>query len=75
MLTDHRIDIVVARDAGGDSASAKIDAARELDLPVVMVRRPFIPDRQSSRPLPRYCAGSVTTKLRRNGAYRQTACH
>ena len=45
MLTDHRIDIVVARDAGGDSASAKIDAARELDLPVVMVRRPFIPDR------------------------------
>lgn len=45
MLTDHRIDIVVARDAGGDSASAKIDAARELGLPVVMVRRPFIPDR------------------------------
>jgi precorrin-6A/cobalt-precorrin-6A reductase len=46
MLTDHRIDIVVARDAGGDSASAKIDAARELGLPVVMVRRPFIPARE-----------------------------
>jgi precorrin-6A/cobalt-precorrin-6A reductase len=45
MLRDHRIDIVVARDAGGDSASAKIDAARELGLPVVMVRRPFIPAR------------------------------
>jgi precorrin-6A/cobalt-precorrin-6A reductase len=46
MLIEHRIEIVVARDAGGDSASAKIEAARELDLPVVMVRRPFIPERE-----------------------------
>ncbi len=43
---EHRIDIVVARNAGGDSASAKIEAARELGLPVVMVRRPFIPARE-----------------------------
>ena len=46
MLRDYRIDIVVARDAGGSSASAKIEAARELGLPVVMVRRPFIPARE-----------------------------
>jgi precorrin-6A/cobalt-precorrin-6A reductase len=46
VLTDHRIDIVVARDAGGDAAFAKISAARELGLPVVMVRRPFIPARE-----------------------------
>ncbi len=46
MLTDHRIDIMVTRDAGGDSASAKIEAARELGLPVIMVRRPFIPARE-----------------------------
>jgi precorrin-6A/cobalt-precorrin-6A reductase len=46
MLGDNRIDIVVARDAGGNSASAKIEAARELGLPVVMVRRPFIPARE-----------------------------
>jgi precorrin-6A/cobalt-precorrin-6A reductase len=45
MLADHRIDIVVARDAGGDGAFAKIEAARELGLPVVMVRRPSIPAR------------------------------
>ena len=45
VLTDHRIDIMVTRDAGGDGASAKIDAARELGLPVIMVRRPFIPIR------------------------------
>jgi precorrin-6A/cobalt-precorrin-6A reductase len=46
LLTDYHIDMAVARDAGGDSASAKIEAARELGLPVVMVRRPFIPARQ-----------------------------
>ena len=46
MLADHRIDIVVARDAGGDGAFAKIEAARELGLAVVMVRRPLIPERE-----------------------------
>jgi precorrin-6A/cobalt-precorrin-6A reductase len=47
LLADHRIDIVVARDAGGDAAFAKIEAARELGLPVVIVRRPFIPARET----------------------------
>ena len=46
VLTDHRIDVMVTRDAGGESASAKIDAARELGLRVIMVRRPFIPARE-----------------------------
>ena len=46
MLMEHRIDIVVARNAGGDAAYAKIEAARDLGLPVVMVRRPFIPARE-----------------------------
>jgi precorrin-6A/cobalt-precorrin-6A reductase len=46
MLMDHRIGIVVARNAGGDAAYAKIEAARALGLPVVMVRRPFIPARE-----------------------------
>ncbi len=46
MLTEHRIDIVVARNAGGDAAYAKIEAARDLGLPVVLVSRPFIPARE-----------------------------
>ena len=46
LLIQHRIDIMVTRDAGGDGASAKIDAARELGLPVIMVKRPFIPLRE-----------------------------
>ena len=45
MLIDHGIDIVVARNAGGDASYAKVEAARALGLPVVMVRRPFIPRR------------------------------
>jgi precorrin-6A/cobalt-precorrin-6A reductase len=46
MLIERRIDIVVARNAGGDAAYAKIEAARALGLPVVMVRRPLIPERE-----------------------------
>jgi precorrin-6A/cobalt-precorrin-6A reductase len=47
MLENYRADIVVAKNAGGDAASAKIEAARDLALPVVMVRRPFIPARET----------------------------
>lgn len=47
MLANYRAEIVVAKNAGGDSASAKIEAARDLALSVVMVRRPFIPSRQT----------------------------
>ena len=45
MLRDHGIQMVVAKNAGGSGARAKLDAARELTLPVVMIDRPFIPDR------------------------------
>ncbi|MGB7542311.1 MAG: cobalt-precorrin-6A reductase [Burkholderiales bacterium] len=47
MLANYRADIIVAKNAGGDSASAKIEAARDLALPVVMVRRPIIPARET----------------------------
>jgi precorrin-6A/cobalt-precorrin-6A reductase len=47
MLVEHRIETVVARNAGGEAAYAKIEAARELGLPVVMVRRPSIPFRDT----------------------------
>jgi precorrin-6A/cobalt-precorrin-6A reductase len=48
MLTQHNIEIVVAKNAGGDAASAKIEAARDLALPVVMVRTPFVPVRATA---------------------------
>ena len=44
LLTEHRIDVVVSKNAGGEASYAKIAAARRLGLPVVMVRRPAAPD-------------------------------
>lgn len=45
MMRSRRIEWVVARNSGGSGARAKIDVARELRLPVVMLRRPEMPDR------------------------------
>jgi precorrin-6A/cobalt-precorrin-6A reductase len=36
---------LVARNSGGSGARAKIDAARELGLPVIMIARPALPER------------------------------
>jgi precorrin-6A/cobalt-precorrin-6A reductase len=45
LMRDHSIEIVVAKNAGGTGARAKIDAARHLDIPIIMIDRPAIPDR------------------------------
>lgn len=45
LMRDHRIDIVVSKNAGGTGARAKIDAARQLGLPVIMIARPALPAR------------------------------
>ena len=45
MMRARRIEWIVARNSGGAGARAKIDAARELGLPVVMIKRPELPDR------------------------------
>jgi precorrin-6A/cobalt-precorrin-6A reductase len=43
LLKDERIDAIVSKNSGGDATYAKIMAARELNLPVVMVQRPMMP--------------------------------
>ena len=45
MMRSRAIEWIVARNSGGMGACAKIDAARELGLPVVIVARPALPDR------------------------------
>jgi precorrin-6A/cobalt-precorrin-6A reductase len=43
LLTDERIDVLVSKNSGGDATYAKIEAARTLALPVVMIARPHKP--------------------------------
>lgn len=45
MLRGRGITCIVARNSGGDGARAKIDAARMLGLPVIMISRPQLPER------------------------------
>ncbi|MGM4874792.1 cobalt-precorrin-6A reductase [Bradyrhizobium sp. 956_D2_N1_5] len=45
MMRTRGIAWIVARNSGGDGARAKIDAARTLGLPVIMIARPKLPER------------------------------
>ena len=45
ILEEFEIDTVVSKNAGGSGAYAKIEAARDLRLPVVMIDRPVLPAR------------------------------
>ena len=44
LLREHRIDAMVTKNAGGEATAAKLVAARELGVTVVMVARPPQPD-------------------------------
>lgn len=46
MMRERGIGWIVARNSGGDGARAKIDAARVLGLPVIMISRPELPERR-----------------------------
>ena len=47
LLKTHGIDVVVTKNSGGTATAAKLEAARALALPVIMVRRPELPDAPS----------------------------
>lgn len=40
LLRDYNIDIIVSKNSGGTATRAKIDAARALQIPVIMIGRP-----------------------------------
>jgi precorrin-6A/cobalt-precorrin-6A reductase len=45
LMVDHRVELVVSKNAGGAGAVAKLQAARALGLPVLMIDRPIVPPR------------------------------
>jgi precorrin-6A/cobalt-precorrin-6A reductase len=44
LLREHGIDALVTKNSGGEMTRAKLDAAAALDIPVIMVDRPPLPD-------------------------------
>lgn len=43
LMIDRRIDLLITKNSGGAMTEAKLVAARELHIPVVMVARPLLP--------------------------------
>ena len=43
LLERHKIELIIAKNSGGDATYGKIAAARTLRLPVIMLQRPVLP--------------------------------
>ncbi|MCP9207557.1 cobalt-precorrin-6A reductase [Streptomyces cucumeris] len=63
LLRRHRIDVVVTKDSGGRATAAKLTAAREAGLPVVVVRRPPAPEGITVAGTPDEAVGWLRTTL------------
>ena len=44
LMSEHQIDVLVTKNSGGEFTRAKLDAAADLGVDVVMIRRPALPN-------------------------------
>ena len=63
LLRRHRIDVLVSKDSGGAATAPKLTAAREAGLPVVLVRRPPVPEAAEVVEEPNQAAAWVRSRL------------
>jgi precorrin-6A/cobalt-precorrin-6A reductase len=77
LLKQYQIGAIVSKNSGGDATYAKIIAARELGIPVVMIQRPPIPPGDSVADIESALAWLKNTLLQlatRREAPRSTEC-
>lgn len=65
LLRDHAITHIVAKNAGGSGAEAKLIAARALRLPVILIDRPALPPRDTAETLEQVMAWLAAHPARR----------
>ncbi|NEB41457.1 cobalt-precorrin-6A reductase [Streptomyces sp. SID14515] len=63
----HRVDVLVTKDSGGDATAPKLAAAREAGIPVVVVRRPPVPEGVPVARTPEEAVEWVVRKLSASG--------
>jgi precorrin-6A/cobalt-precorrin-6A reductase len=69
LLQHEKIDVIVSKNSGGAATIAKIEAARKLDIPVVMIARPHKPHGHALEN-----AESAVNWLEQQLAHRTTPC-
>ena len=63
LFQQHSIDLLVSKNSGGESTSAKLAVARELGVPVLMLRRPQLPVIEHEFDRLDECAAFVLSRL------------
>jgi len=68
LMSEHRIDVLVTKNSGGELTAGKLAAARGLGIPVVMVRRPQLAGAPACCSSAADAESWLLARLPRNGA-------